>query len=185
MAIASKKDRLSPPLMYVFRAANAAGDARKRAVWKEDGGAGASKPGKPVRAQQRMAITELALRREVARDLESLMNCVAMEASVDMLAFPAVRTSILNYGFPDVVHRSIDENSVDELESELEHVLKTFEPRLLKRSIRVRRDDLVSASELKIRYVIIADMSCEPLNVPLEFVADVELDSGKIVIGRL
>ena len=30
-----------------------------------------------------------------------------------------------------------------------------------------------------------ADLLCDPVNVPVEFVADVELDSGKIKINRL
>ena len=30
-----------------------------------------------------------------------------------------------------------------------------------------------------------ADLICDPVNVPVEFVADVELDSGKIKINRL
>jgi type VI secretion system protein ImpF len=38
---------------------------------------------------------------------------------------------------------------------------------------------------LKIRFVVNADLACEPLNVPVEFVAEVELDSGKILINRL
>ena len=37
----------------------------------------------------------------------------------------------------------------------------------------------------KVRFLVRADLICEPVNVPVEFVADVELDSGKIAINRL
>jgi type VI secretion system protein ImpF len=60
-----------------------------------------------------------------------------------------------------------------------------FEPRLLRDTIRVKRDEAVDADELKLRFVVRADLSCQPLNVPIEFVADVEVDTGKIVINRL
>jgi type VI secretion system protein ImpF len=35
------------------------------------------------------------------------------------------------------------------------------------------------------RFVVRADLMCEPLNVPVEFVADLELDSGNISVGRI
>ena len=34
-------------------------------------------------------------------------------------------------------------------------------------------------------WTVRADLFCEPLNVPIEFVADVEVDTGKIMINRL
>jgi type VI secretion system protein ImpF len=33
--------------------------------------------------------------------------------------------------------------------------------------------------------VVSACLDCEPLNLPVEFVADLERDTGKITIGRL
>jgi len=41
------------------------------------------------------------------------------------------------------------------------------------------------AADLKVRFIVRADLFCEPLNVPIEFVADVEVDTGKIMIARL
>ena len=52
-------------------------------------------------------------------------------------------------------------------------------------SIQVARDSTVDKAELKIRFIVNAELSCEPLNVPVEFIADVEFDSGKILINRL
>ena len=120
MADANRKNRLSPPLMFVFRAANQARDSKQ--------GAGRSRgvDGERPRPAQRVPITEATLRREVARDLESLMNCVAMESSTDLTDFPAVRKSILNYGFPDISHRTIDELSAKDLDRDLEGVLRLY-----------------------------------------------------------
>jgi type VI secretion system protein ImpF len=64
-------------------------------------------------------------------------------------------------------------------------VLMTFEPRLERSSIRARRDNSVTVEQLKLRFIVHADLHCEPLNVPVEFIADVDLDSGGIHINRL
>jgi type VI secretion system protein ImpF len=92
---------------------------------------------------------------------------------------------VLNYGFPDLVHRTIDESSVNSVKDEIRTVLMQFEPRLVRESLHVARDETVDKAELKVRFVVNADLACDPLNVPVEFVAEVELDSGKILINRL
>ena len=66
----------------------------------------------------------------------------------------------------------------------MRETLTTYEPRLDRKTIRVRRDGSVDPEQLKLRFVVHADLG-EPLNVPVEFIADVELDSGKIQINRL
>jgi len=47
------------------------------------------------------------------------------------------------------------------------------------------RDKAVDNIELKIRFVVQADLRCEPVNVPVEFVADVDVDGNAIEINRL
>jgi len=182
MSTSAKKDRLSPPLMLAFRAANAARDAKVKIDLRNEHGerliAGRRTTG-------RAPISETVLRREVARDLESLMNTVAFESTEDLAGFPRVQRSILNYGFPDIAHRSIDEISVDDLADEIRSVLMTYEPRLNRESIRAQRDPSARVEELKLRFVVHADLRCEPLNIPVEFVADVDLENGGMQINRL
>ncbi|HVY57275.1 MAG TPA: type VI secretion system baseplate subunit TssE [Xanthobacteraceae bacterium] len=182
MAGSGKKDHLSPPLMHVFRAAFEARDAKKKIDLRDDAGERiiASR-----RTARRAAITEPVLRREVARDLESLMNTVAMESSQPLDAFEYVRRSVINYGFPDIAHRTIDENAVDDIKDEIKTVLQTFEPRLVHGSVKVARDGTVDRAGLKVRFTVNADLFCDPVNVPVEFVAELEMDSGKIQISRL
>ena len=177
-----KTDRLSPPLMYAFRAAHEARDAKTKLDLRDEAG-------ERVIAGRRMAvrtaITEPALRREVAHDLDALMNTIALESSEDLTAFEHARKSILNFGLPDITHRSIDEMSIEDISGEIKAALIHHEPRLMPASIRVSKDAEINEAELKIRFVVRADLVCEPLNVPVEFVADLELDSGNISVGRL
>jgi type VI secretion system protein ImpF len=168
--------------MYAFRSAFEARDARKKMDLRDECGeriiAGR-------RASPNAAISEPVLRREVAIDLESLMNTVALESTIDLEASEYVRRSILNFGFPDLTHRTIDENSLDEIGDEIKTVLCQFEPRLLPESVRVARDALMRQAELKVRFVVNAELTCNPVNVPVEFLAEVELDTAKIVVSRL
>jgi type VI secretion system protein ImpF len=181
MAGSDRKNRLSPPLMYAFRGAHAARDAKKKLDLRDEAG---ERVLAGRRATARTAITEPVLRREVALDLENLMNTISLESSFDLGHHDRVRRSILNYGFPDVGHRTIDETSLSDIKGEIQTVLRDFEPRLAKDTIEVARDETVDVAQLKLRFIVRADLSCEPLNVPVEFIADVELDTGKILINR-
>ena len=183
MTLTPKKDRLSPPLMLAFRSAHEARDARKKLDLRDQSGERiisgrrSTGPGRPI--------SETLLRREVSHDLETLLNTIALESTLDMSGRDCVRTSILNYGFPDIANRSIDEVTDDELSDSLRATLLNYEPRLDRKTIRVRRDGSVGPEQLKLRFIVQADLKAEPLNVPVEFIADVDLDSGDIQIDRL
>jgi len=177
----NKKNRLSPPLMHSFRGAHEARDAKTKLDLRDEAG---ERVIAGRRTAMRTAITEPTLRREVSRDLDSLMNTIAMESSQNLESFDYVRKSILNFGLPDIGHRSIDENAVDNIGEEIRSALIHYEPRLVPQTIRVAKASEFDEAELKVRFVVHADLVCEPLNVPVEFVADLELDSGNITVGR-
>jgi type VI secretion system protein ImpF len=174
-------NRLRAPLMFAFREANRAGDARKKLDLRDDAGeriiAGR-------RAAPRVAITEATLRRELTRDLDMLMNAISFESDTDVTQMPFVRKSVLNFGFPDIARRTIDEVMVRQIRDQMVDALKRHEPRLVDDTIEIVHDDTIDKAELKIRFVIRADMNCDPLNVPLEFVADVDPMNAKFSITR-
>ena len=179
--VSAKSDRLAPPLMYAFRAAHEKKDAKARLDLRDAEG---QRVIAARRVTTRSPISEAGLRREVMSDLANLFNTTNLAAADDLSAAPAVRSSILNYGFPDLSWRTIDENGLAELSREIEVALANFEPRLAPGSIRARRDTTVSELELNIRFFVKADLVARPINVPVEFVAEIEVDSGKIKIDR-
>jgi type VI secretion system protein ImpF len=132
----------------------------------------------------RQAITEQMLRREVARDLDALLNTVAMESTIDMTDVPYVRKSILNFGLPDIASLTIEAVEVRRIPGEIRAALINFEPRLAAASLEIERDTSVDADELKVRFLVRADLTCYPIQIPVEFVADI-IESGKIVVNRL
>jgi type VI secretion system protein ImpF len=179
MADVKAKNRLRPPLMFAFREAHRSKDAKVQLDLRDASG---ERVIAGRRAAPRAAITESKLRQEIATDLEALVNTINFGSSTDLSRFEHVGRSVLNHGFPDIQNRSIDEYRVGNIKSELAEVLVGFEPRLVKQSIVVERDESLDGAELKIRFVVRADLNCDPLNIPVQFVADVELDTGKIAI---
>ena len=181
MAQVSAKTRLAPPLMYVFRAAHDAKDAKKKVDIRNEAGDRII-AGRRLRVRQ--VITEPVLRREVARDLDALLNTVAMESTVDMSNAPYARKSIINFGLPDIANRTIDENSVNDIPEEIKAAILNYEPRLAPASIEIARDTTVDSAELKVRFLVRADLTCDHVHTPIEFIADV-VESGKVTISRL
>jgi|SRR5580692_7629153 type VI secretion system protein ImpF len=176
-----RNDRLAPPLMHAFRAAHRERDAALPVDIREQG----ERVLAPRRVTTRAPITEAELRRLVGSDISALLNTINLASAEDLTDAPEVRKSILNFGFPDLTGISIAENRVFGVAKLLETALRDFEPRLAPGSIKIRRDETVSAEELRVRFLVSAELRVEPVDVPMEFVAELELDSGKIKIDRL
>jgi type VI secretion system protein ImpF len=176
-----KNDRLAPPLIYAFRAAHRDRDAAVPVDIRDQG----DRVIASRRAAARTPISETELRKLVNSDLVALFNTTNLEAIEDLSSAPEVRKSIINFGFPDLTRRTIEENEVRAIAGEIESALRDFEPRLTRKSIRARRDDTVTAEALRVRFLVSAELRAYPVNVQAEFVAEVEVDSGKIRIDRL
>ena len=114
-----------------------------------------------------------------------MLNTTNLDAAEDLADFNEVRHSILNFGLPDLTWRTIDENALADVAREIELALADFEPRLARDSIKARRDMSVGTEELTLRFLVKADLRTQPVSVPVEFVAEVELDSSKIKLDRL
>jgi type VI secretion system protein ImpF len=178
----NNKERLAPPLMFAFRAAFDKHDAKKTLDLRDAHG---ERVIAPRRAPSRAPISESGLRREVSGDLADLLNTVNLNSALDLEDAPHVARSVLNFGFPDLSTRTIDEQRVVDISRELQQALTNFEPRLAPGTLKVGRDPFVDIEELRIKFFIRADLRAEPMDVPVEFMAEVELDSGKIKVDRL
>jgi type VI secretion system protein ImpF len=177
-----KHERLAPPLMFAFRAAHEKRDANKALDLRDAHG---ERVIAPRRAPSRAPISEAGLRREVSADLVDLLNTTNLDAAIDLEGAQEVARSVLNFGFPDLSAWTIDEQRLIEISGEIERVLKTYEPRLAASTLKVGRDPFIDVEALRIKFFIRADLRAEPIDTPVEFVAEVELDTGKILVDRL
>lgn len=181
MAEPNKATRLSPPLMFAFRQAHAERDARVKLDARDESGVRVI----GARRSTRAGVKESQLRELLQRDLDNLLNTTNLDSICDLDDFEHVKSSIANYGIPDVVNRTIDETRTASIVDEIRTAIHCYEPRLIKRTVRVHRDASIDPASLKIRFVVSGDMSCDPVAVPVEFVADLEVASGKLAIMKL
>ena len=175
-------DRLAPPLMHAFREAFRKKDSRQKLDLRDN-------TGERVIASRRASagswVDEGTLRRELAEDLNALLNTINLGSAEDLSEFSYVGRSILNYGLTDITGYSIEENAVEDIGDELRTALTDYEPRLIPPSIEIKRDATFDNSGQKIRFTVNADMHSTPVDLPVEFVAELELDSGKMRVSRL
>jgi type VI secretion system protein ImpF len=188
MAKIRATERLRAPLMYAFRSAAAAGDAKKPLDIRTDEGERVIASRRNT-GERRRSLSDSALKGLLAEDVAALLNTVDLESGAPELVegLPHVQDSILNYGLRDLSDKTIDETQrIAGIRHELETALKRYEPRLLPRTMRIERDAGSAGSEgaLTIRFVVRADMRADPVPTSIEFVTEVELDSGEIRIGR-
>jgi type VI secretion system protein ImpF len=177
--IASKV--IGAPFMHVFRQAHAARDWSRPVVPPApDGEALLQYRRRPTR----FLISEEILRAEVGRDLDTLMNTVALSSTVDLEDFPDIASSILNFGIADVARRTTQDGDLEQVGDELSEAIRRFEPRLDPATVTVERDEIVDNGIGRIRFRIRADLLCSPLPVPVEFVADLESESGAIIVRK-
>lgn len=181
MADDIRKTRISPPLMRAFRAAHEAKDATTKIDLRTTDG---DRIVAGRRLRPRQVITEKVLRHEVARDLDALLNTIAMELTVDMGDVPFARKSIVNFGLPDISSLTINSTEIKRIPDEIRAAVVNFEPRLASASLQIERDLTLDPAELKVRFLVRADLTCYPVQIPVEFVADI-VESGKIVVNRL
>jgi type VI secretion system protein ImpF len=172
--------RLAPPMMYAFREAHRRKDARLNPDEARQAGGEAV-----LTRQSRLAhANESELRAQLALDLDGLMNTTNFASVVDISELDLVKRSVLNFGLPDIVARTLEENRSETIPREIEQAILDFEPRILRRTLKVTQDPHVESETLRIRYHVNGEMACNPAAVPVEFVADLEVGTSRIFVKR-
>ena len=118
-------------------------------------------------------------------DLSSLLSTVHLEATEDLSEFPLVRKSILNYGVLDVSRLTSGEALGQKVRDEIKQALLDHEPRLIAETVVVHTRTDQAKSDQSVAYEIEAVMAARPVDVPLEFVAEIDTGSGKVLLSDL
>ena len=166
--------------MWAFRAMDDPDYKAAQERQKEDSKNKSLKSGR--RLSRSYGVTEHTLLSEVRRDLQALLNTVNLNSTQDLSDFPEVQTSILNYGLPDLSVHVVDTIKIERLADDIRDALIRFEPRMDPRTLQVIRDDTVESETFKVRFLIKADIRCDPVRIGSEFIADVDPAFGRIKI---
>lgn len=89
-------------------------------------------------AGHRQSMTLAQFRDSVLRDLGRLLNTPCHLPDEEINRFPEVRTSVLNYGTPDVTGKTASTLNPRIFELQIAEAIRRFEPRILPRSVVVR-----------------------------------------------
>jgi len=125
--------------------------------------------------------TERALRATVQRELAWLLNTTNLESVMDLSACPQVRTSVLNYGVPDLSGKSLDSRLVLKRGREIRDAIVAFEPRIDPQTLDVEPSDKIER-ENAVTYVIQADVTSAARAIPIKLRTDIEADSAAVTV---
>lgn len=178
--MARSETRVLPPLLYVFRHAHRAGDARKPLDIRDADGARVISG---RRGLARNPVSEDVLQAEVTGNIVAILNTVHLQASEDLSEQPAVARSILNYGIQDLTSLTAKDARLDGVAAGILRALLDYEPRLVPKSIVVTRDREAERSvDGTVRFRVQADLIASPLNIPVEFVAEADRESARFQV---
>ena len=190
----SELTRYAVPLMHSFRDAYDNRDSRLEKVEsraearKPVQGVGEADEGERVLSaavrMRRRGFTETQIRQSVIDNLIDIVNTIDLQSAVDLKDLPYASRSVLNYGIYDLTHLTSDDSNLPLVEKNVTAALINFEPRIRKETIQVKRDMEFNDTVQKLRLSIYAEVSYHPLDIPIEFVAEIDLSSGKVGIGK-
>lgn len=124
---------------------------------------------------------EAAMRVSVRRELGWLLNTVNLTASVDLEPYPQVRVSVLNYGMPDLTGRASTAAGIKGRAGQIAEQIRIFEPRLDPATLEVQVQPAVGLDNA-VSYVIRGDITSAVRAMPVQFFANVEVETGEAVV---
>jgi len=123
------------------------------------------------------------LKTSLCRDLQNLLNAHRLLTAIPD-AYPELKSSLLNYGLPDLQSMEIrEDHELGLLCRLIEESIQAFEPRL--QGVRVR--PVVDAEgqrsiDRRVRFEIEAVLVVEPLQEPVVFSSSLDVASGEFAV---
>lgn len=169
-------------LMNVFRQAARERDSRKvdTSISDDDGKVLSSRS-----VERREGASQTTLRDHLAVDLASLMGTINLNSAQDLEGLEYVQKSILNYGMPDLTRFTTEDVRRHRLVGDLKRTLLAHEPRLVAETLVVKLRAGDSNNKQHIAFDISAEMAAKPVDVPMEFVAEIDTGAGKVALSNL
>lgn len=173
-----KEERVKVSILHVFRAA---AEERRRLKPSEH----RDEEERLLALKQRQAMNENQLRAHLQTELAALLNTIRLDAVVGLDDTPHVARSIVNYGFRDFSGMGASELDSPKIIESIRQSLVDHEPRLVPSSIDVRvvRPDAQTNSRLRVS--VEAEIMGDPVDIPLDFSAEVDLGAGRLSMSRL
>jgi type VI secretion system protein ImpF len=137
-------------------------------------------PTQTVESREQRVLSLTRLRQSVNRDLGWLLNTGCLETIQDLDDYPHVRQSVLNFGIPDLTGTTLSNADPSTLERYLRQAILAFEPRILKRSLKIRAKS--GGDHNRIIFEIEGQLWAQPLPEHLYLRTILDLELGKVDI---
>jgi type VI secretion system protein ImpF len=135
-------------------------------------------PHSRVEGRAQRTVSPARFKEGVLRDLRWLFNTQRHLEHEGLAEFPEVEKSVFNFGVRDPVGVFSEGRDLTELERELHETILRFEPRIIRRTLRVQvsrsENEQSQRSPHRISLQIAADLWAQPL--PEKFFAKTEID---------
>lgn len=141
-------------------------------------------PDKTQESRDKRVLSLQKLRAGVLRDMAWLLNCGNLAATEDLSAVPQVAASVLNYGMSDLAGLTVSGADVAAIERELKTAIWTFEPRILKHTLRVK----VALAEERMdhntmTFDIEGELWAQPAPLRLYLKTEIDFESGAVRVS--
>ena len=139
-------------------------------------------PGNLQEGSDKRVLSLSQLKASVLRDLTWLLNTTSLLDADATLNTPA-GTSVVNYGLPALAGNSASSIDINALEALIHRAIATFEPRILRHTLRVRAR--VAPGEMNhnaLSFEIEGDLWAQPVALPLLLRTDLDLESGHVQV---
>ena len=132
----------------------------------------------------RASITSLQEIRDcVKRDLDWLLNSHHYAPQEDLEEYPELFSSVINFGLPDLAGKTASGVDVHELEKLLRTAILRFEPRIIRRTLKVRfMADESMLDHNALTFEIEGELWSEPVPVHLHLRTQLELEDGEVMV---
>lgn len=140
-------------------------------------------PGNLQEGADRRVLTMNQLKASVLRDLTWLLNTTSL-LDADATLNTQAGTSVVNFGLPPLTGTSASNIDVSLLERLIHQAIATFEPRILRHTLRVRAQAVPNRmNHNALSFEIEGDLWAQPVALPLLLRTELDLESGHVQVA--
>jgi type VI secretion system protein ImpF len=140
-------------------------------------------PRKKEESRDDRVFSSRRLKEIVRRDLSWLLNTTDLAACRDLEPYPDIKSSVLNFGVPDLAGVALSDKDLVEFERLLREAIINFEPRIIKDTLKVRLSANVSEmNATALLFDIEGDLWGQPLPQQLYLRTRLDLEMSEFVV---
>lgn len=142
-------------------------------------------PDQKQESREKRVISMRQLRAGVLRDLAWLLNAGRLDSLQDLAPYPHAAHSVLNYGIPDMTGLTSSGVDVTVLERAVRQAIWDYEPRILRRTVRVRAQvDPERMRHNSLTFEIEGELWAQPMPVRIFLKTELDLDLGEVRVAE-